>query len=193
MAVAFQQTDATSACALDAYCSGNSDNADEESNQAQVGGTPGTTARTIDADISAADLNAVWMEIINIDDYDGASGNWTVRLNITTANHQLSVDEIHICRINSSCTNQETLASSTAIARALGTAQEESFTVNQSAGTTITAGDKIMVIFAIDNAQSMPQAFGYTPDSIITGPGTITGAGLGIPIAFYHLNHHNWS
>ena len=35
---------------------------------------------------SAADLNAVWMEVTDIDEYDGASGTWVTRLNVTAGN-----------------------------------------------------------------------------------------------------------
>jgi hypothetical protein len=126
MATSFQQTDTTAnASAIAALCSGNSNNTDTESNTCAEGGSAGSTERTVTLDSSAADLNAVWMEITGIDNYDGASGDWTIRLNVTTANHQCTIDEIHICRVNSSYVNQETLASSTAIGRTLGAVQTE--------------------------------------------------------------------
>lgn len=177
MTTDFQQTnvDANSS-ALVALCSGNSNSSDKDSNQAEEGGTPGSTERTHSPDISAADLNGVWMEIINIDDYDGASGTWITRLSVTTGNHQLTLDEIHICRVNSSYVNQETLGSLVAIGDNLSSASVRTHNVTQSSSTTVVAGDKIIVIYAFDNAQSMPQSFGYTPDQITQGPGTIVGA-----------------
>ena len=116
MAVSFQQTNTNAnGSAIAALCSGNSNSSDTDSNQAEDGGSAGSTERIHQPDNLAADLNGVWMEIINIDDYDGASGTWVTRLNITTGNHQITLDEVHICRVNSSYVNQETLGSSVGI------------------------------------------------------------------------------
>lgn len=186
MTASFQQTDTVAnASAEAALCSGNSDNVDQESNQADVGGSPGSTARTITLDVSAADLNAAWMELgnaVSIDTYDGLSGNWTWRINITTSNHQVTLDEVHICRVNSSYVNQETLGSSVGIAANIGATGVQSGTINQGSNTTITAGDKIIIIFAFDNAQAMTQDFGFTPDQIITAPGSFPSTGA-MPMA----------
>lgn len=182
MAANFQQTDAAAAAgALAAHCSGNSDNTDQESNQADVGGAAGSTERTVTADGSAADLNAIWMELgngVSIDTYDGGAGNWTIRINIATSNHQISLDEIHICRVNSSYVNQETLGSLTGIGENWGSTGTKTHTVNQAAGTTIDPGDKILIIFAIDNGNAMTQNFGYTPSLIIDAPGSFPSAGI---------------
>lgn len=175
MTVILVQTNAlaNSGCVDDALCSGNSNNADTESNQAEEGVSPGTVPRVGIVDASASDLNIVWMECIMPAGYDGASGNWTVRIEITTGSHQLSIDEIHICRVNSSCVNQETLASSVAIARLIATAQVETFTVNQGSNATFAVGDKAVVIFAFDNAQSMTNNFVYEPTQNIDAPGSV--------------------
>lgn len=178
MAVSFQQTD-TAAGATNAQCSANSNNTDTESNQAQQGGTAGSTERTVTLDVSAADLNCVWMEIVNIDDYDGASGTWTWRINITTGNHQVTLDEVHICHVDSSYGAKNTLGSSTGIGSNIASTGEYNGTISQGASVSIAAGDMIIVIFAFDNAQAMTQDFGYTPSLIITGPGTIASAGWG--------------
>lgn len=172
MTVDFQQTDTNAnASALAVLCSGNSNNTDKESNTAQSGGSAGSTPRTVTMDISAADLNAVWMEITDIDSYDGASGTWITRLNITSSNHQITLDEIHICRVNSSYVNQETLGSSVGIAANLGSTGVQTHNVTQSSSTTISAGDKIIVIYAFDNGSTMTQDIAYTPDQITQGPG----------------------
>ena len=190
MTTNFQQTD-TDAGATNVQCTGNSNGAVTRSNQAEVGGSAGSTERTAEPDFLATDLNGVWMEIINIDDYDGASGNWTTRLNITTANHQITLDEIHICHVDSGYTGKNTLGSLVAIGAALGATGVQEHIVNQASGVTIAAGDLIIIIYAFDNAQAMTQTIGYTPDQIIIGPGTISGVGIGIPIAMYHHMKHN--
>ncbi len=183
MVAFFQETDSNAnASAIAALCSGNSLNADREDNQAVVGGAAGSTPRSLTLDVSAADLNGVWMEIGgsdgDIDAYDGASGDWETRLNITTSNHQITLDEIHICRVNSSYVNQETLGSLTGIGAGLGSTGVQAHTVTQGSGTTIAAGDKIIIIYAFDNAQSMANAIGYTPDQIIDAPGSFPSANV---------------
>lgn len=190
MTTNFQQTD-TAAGATNDQCSGNTSSSDTDSNQCAVGGSVGSVEQTHTPDNLAADLNGIWMEVINIDDYDGASGNWTTRLNVTTANHQITLDEIHICHVDSGYTAKNTLGSLTAIGASLSSTGVQEHVVNQGSGITIAAGDLIIIIYAFDNAQAMPQAIGYTPDQITIGPGTISGVGIGIPIAMYHHMKHN--
>lgn len=172
MAATFQQTDAVAGGGVDdALCSGNSNNTgDSDSNQAEVGGSAGSTENTVTLDASASDLNAVWMELDNIDSYDGASGTWTVQFVVTAGNHQGSLEEIHLCRVNSSYVNQETLGSTVAIGDNLGTAQTYSNDVTQGSSTTISAGDKVIVVLAFSNGNSCTQDLGYTPSGTITSP-----------------------
>ena len=174
MAVTFTQTNtAAVSAAIAAHCSGNSNNGDTESNQASDGGSVGSTERTVTFDNNAADLNSVWMEIIYIDDYDGASGNWTTNLNVTSSNHQITLDEIHICHLDSSHGAKNTLGSLTGIGAGLGSTGVQSHVVNQGSNVTIAAGDVIVVIYAFDNGQNMANSIGYTPDDDVVGPGTI--------------------
>ncbi|MHA1951132.1 MAG: hypothetical protein ACW99G_23075 [Candidatus Thorarchaeota archaeon] len=179
MAETLQQTDTVATagdCSSGVLCSGNSNNTDfnSGSNQAEKGGTAGSTGRVITMDVSAIDLNAVWMECIMPSGYDGATGDWTINLNISAGNHQISLDEIHVCRVNSSCTNQESLASSVGIGQNLQNTGDFGFTVTQSSTSAFAAGDKSVVIFAFDNAQAMTQAITYVPSLTIVAPGTGT-------------------
>jgi len=178
MPTSFQQTDAA-AGATNVQCSGNSNNTDKESNRAQQGGSAGVTARTVTVDASAADLNGVWMEIVNIDAYDGAAGNWTWRINVTTGNVKITLDEVHICHVDSTYGAKNTLGSSVGIGTTINPAGVYSGTVNQASPVTIAAGDMIIVIYAFDNSQIMTNDFAYTPDQIITGPGAIASSGWG--------------
>lgn len=182
MATSFQQTD-TAAGATNVQCSGNTNNTgDTESNQAQDGGTAGVTELTITMDANAADLNAVWMEIVNIDNYDGASGTWTWRINCTTGNNSIVLTEVHICHVSSAYAAKNTLGSDTTLGTKTGDGNL-SGTITQSGSVTIDPGDLIIVIYAFDNntGGSMTGDFGYTPNQIISAPGTITN-----PVS-YHL------
>lgn len=171
MATNFQQTDAA-AGATNVQCSGNSQNTDKESNQAQFAGTAGSTPRTLTVNASAADLNGVWMEIINLNNYDGASGTWTWRINITTGNHQITLDEVHICHVDSSYAAKNTLGSAVGLGLNLGSTGVQSGNITQSSSVTVATGDMVIIIFAFDNANSMNQDIAYTPDSLIASPWT---------------------
>lgn len=159
-----------------AFCSGNSNNTtDTESCQADYGAALGSAPRVITLDASAADLNCLWMEIINAqeDGYNGAAGNWTIRVNVSVGNHQVTLDEIWICHVDSGYSVKNTLGSLTGIGESWSGSGIKTHTVNQASGVTMAAGDMIMVIFACDNAQAMGQDFNFTPDQNITGPGDI--------------------
>ena len=172
MTVNFQQTDAV-AGATNVQCSGNTNNTvDTETNQADDDGSAGSTARTLSVDGNAADLNGIWMELVNIGDYDGGAGNWITRLNITASNHQITLDEIHICHVDSGYSAKNTLGSLTGIGANLASTGVQEHTVNQASGVAIVAGDMIIIIYAFDNGNAMDQDIDYTPDQITDGPGS---------------------
>jgi hypothetical protein len=179
MATDFQQTDtnATGGAVAD-HCSGNTSSTDTDSNQADKDGSAGSTPRTHQPDNLAADLNGVWMEIINIDNYDGASGTWITRLNVTAGNHQLTLDEIWICHVDSGFSAKNTLGNLTGLADNLSATGVRTHNVTQSSSVSIATGDIIIVIYAFDNAQNMTQTFQYTPDQITQGPGTVSAPGI---------------
>lgn len=61
MSLIFVQTNISSVCLQEAFCSGASVGADEEYNRrADVGGTPGTVEVSVSIDPSAADRAAGW-------------------------------------------------------------------------------------------------------------------------------------
>ena len=154
MTISLVQTDGTAAagCVDDVLCSGNSNNTgDTESNQASESGTPGTTPRTITLDVSAADLNCIWMECAIPDGASGA-GVWTIPIRISTGNHQVVLDEIHVCKVDSSCNNISSLGSLTGIGDNIASAATYSNDVTCSS-TTFSAGQKVVIIFAFDIQQ----------------------------------------
>jgi hypothetical protein len=171
MSMDFQQTDDAAACAAAARCSGAGVNGDTDFNKAAtVGGSAGVSEVTVTVDVSAADLACAWVECIVPAGATWGAGNWTVRLNVATGNHQITLDAIYICRVNSSCTSQATIGSLTAINANLASAGVQTHTVSGSAQSP-SAGDKVIIIFLFDNAQAMTQDIGLTPDQIITAAG----------------------
>ena len=185
MAIIFVQKDTAATCTEAAFCSG-------------LGASPGWTAieqfasqggaagSTEDLTGNQSNPDAtIYREVY----YDiqipsgmfgetGDSGDWTVRVNHTTGASDIDLDEIHICRVNSSCASQETLGSSTGIAFATD-GGVFSGTVSQASGTSITADDRVMIVIAYQsNGAHGNAAFGVTPDQNIDCPWTVpAGAG----------------
>lgn len=99
------------------------------------------------------------------------AGDYVIPLDITTTASVLSVEEVYVCRVNSSNVSQETIGSLTGIGRSLGTAQVESFTVSGSA-TTASATDRIQIIVIFTNTHTHggDDAVGITMGQSITTP-----------------------
>ena len=112
----------------------------------------------------------------------GQSGTWTVRLNHTTTSASIEIEEIHVCLIDSGCTNIETIGSLTAIARASNEAQPMSFSVSQGSDTrVINSGDRVMIVIGYqNNATHGNQVVGLTPSVNIDCPWTVPVAGPGV-------------
>ena len=139
--------------------------------EAVVGGTPGTVAKTINVSASAvntADWAVRWAPAAGVS-WD--AGTWTVRMNVTTANMNIDLTEIHICRHNSACVTQESIGSATGLTIDCGTTGVKSQTVTGSAVTPV-AGDVVIVVFVFTNAAMTIQSIGVTPDQNIDSPFT---------------------
>lgn len=176
----FQQTDANAnASAIAILCSGASLNTTSTSCVCTVGGTAGVTAESQTMDGSAANLAAVWYELTIPADTTWAAGNWTIRLNCTTASAQCLWDAVFICRVNSSYVNQATIGSATGLAIALNTTGVKETVISGSAQTP-SVGDKVIVVLLFDNTNSMTRTFGWTPDQIIVSPFTAAPVAVNI-------------
>lgn len=179
MTQSYQEEDTAMTCTPAAFCSGAGVNGDTDmARKALVGGSAGSTEVTVTVDSSAADLACAWFELDVSAGVSWDGGTWTVRLNVTTSNHQVALDAIYICRVNSSCTNQATIGSVTALADNLGSTGVRSHNVTGSAQSP-SAGDKVIVVLLFDNMQAMPQDIGFTPSEIITSPFTPPGGEAG--------------
>lgn len=170
MATSFTQTDLFNiTCARDPYCSAEVDLLATVKRDAVDGGTAGSTEVTLNMQAGETVGNSTWFFVDSIDDFDGASGDWTCRLNVTTANSDVDIEAIYICRLNSSCVSQETIGSLTAIGTTL-TAGVKTHTVTQSASVTISAGDIVAIIYVLTKITGTFELFGITPDQDIDSP-----------------------
>ena len=170
MAINYTQTDDNATCSNGAYCSGETSKA-TQGKQATEGGTAGTVEVTTANWTSTQTAFAALFGLTIDAGTTGASGTWTVRLNVTASNMNLTISAIHICRVNSSCANQETIGSATGLSISLGTTGVKTQTVTGSA-VTLGVGDGVMVGFTIVNGAMTTQAFGFTPSVNIDSPFT---------------------
>jgi len=161
-------------CTNQQYCSGNTVNTGgTDDREASEGGTGSAVDVTPSIDASANNLDAIWFWLVdgtnNLEDLDGASGDWSCSINVGQSNMNLNWTGFTACRINSSCVNQETLVSDQTFTQDLGSTGVKTQTgMSQASATTIAAGDFISCQLAFDNADTMmAQAFKFDPDQTI--------------------------
>lgn len=97
-----------------------------------------------------------------------ASGDYVVTVNVTASNMNLTFNEIHICRLNSGCTNQATVGSLTGIARGLGSTGSQDHTVSGSAQGSATSTDRLVVLLSFTNTSMTSQS--ATMEVTVTTP-----------------------
>lgn len=174
MAITFTQTDTNSSVCNSstelAACSGRTGGVNS-AKVASVGGTAGTVAVSETAVGSASNVVECGFALTIPAGTTGDSGTWTTRLNITTANMNLTITEIHVCRANSSCTNQESIGSATGLSISLGSTGVKSQNVTGGA-VTLAADDLVTVVYVISNGAMTDQTFQYTPNQNIDSPFT---------------------
>ncbi len=170
MTTSFRQTNTAAVCSALAYCSINSINSSTSLRQATARGTPGITPITQSIDGGALNLIAVYFECIVGTGTKWNAGTWTIHLNVTTANALIILDGLDICRINSGCLSQASIASATTLDISLSTTGVKTATVAGSAQTP-SLGDKVMVLLSFSN-DGDPTSFDYTPNSTIDSPFT---------------------
>src|SRR5574341_118548 len=167
MAINFQQTDTDdSRNGNNTFCSDAVTNglvASNEDRQATDGGTAGSTPVTLGLGGSVVNAGGVAWYCIVASGVTWAAGTWTVRMNVTTANMNMTWTKCFLCRVNSANVNQETLGSVTGLAISLSTTGVKTATITGSAATP-SAGDSVAVVIVVDNAAMTAQTFDYTPD-----------------------------
>ena len=175
MAVDLQQTDAPSGSpeAAQVGCSGRS----------LSGGSPtyarlcteGGTAGTTEILPALANLETTVVAYNDISDAIGVtswdSGTYTWRLNITTTSATVTLEEVHVCRLNSSLVSQESLGSSTGLGQSLGSSGVISGNVTGSAATA-SASDVVAFIYVFSNSHSHggDDPVGITPNQVLNTP-----------------------
>ena len=170
MAINYTQTDTVSD--FDGYevCAGAYGGGASNSRQASDGGSAGSTP-VADTTLSSGTARHDLVEIHPDAGTTGSSGTWTVRLNVTTGNMNLSITAVHICRVNSSGVSQETIGSATGLSISLSSTGVKSQDVTGSA-VTLAAGDLVTIVFTVVNGAMSNQSFFWTPNQNIDSPFT---------------------
>ena len=171
MAISYTQTDDSVSCVANSYCSGISVDTLAGESEAVDGGTAGSGTFDITNINDAADRVGGGFSIVPDSGVSWDAGTWTVRFNVTTENMFLTVTEIYICRVNSSCTNQETIGSATGLSISLSSAGVKSQTVSGSA-VTPSAGDRVTICLVVNNSNMNRQTATITKDQDIDSPFT---------------------
>ena len=184
----FVQTNTNAQDGVIAACSGGAVGEATGSTQLQKGGTAGTTERTVTIAKGNTDIGFTLQSAPNWpSETSWPSGNYVVRLNVTTANSNITWEDCYVCRVNSSGVNQETIGSLTAQAISCGTTGVKTMTVSGSA-TTAAATDEIYIVCLFKNGDHMSSfSIGITPDQNVDVPqalGTITCTGIASAEAF---------
>lgn len=166
----YTQNDTAQACALNNYCSGVGGTI-EFGRQAEIGAGAGSTEQTFTCAVSQADDNEWSFEVIIPTDVVNPTDTTDaiINVNFTTGQMDLDWDSVFICRVNSSCVNQETIGSATGLGITTN-AGLQSTTVGMSA-VTFAAGDKCIITLGISNANTMfTRDAGITPDQVLALP-----------------------
>ena len=177
----YVQTDTAQVCALTDYCSGTGGTI-EQGRQAAIGGSVGSVAASFTVAAGAGDDNEFSFEVILPADALSSAENATIPINFTTGAMTAVLDAVFICRVNSSCVNQETIGSETGIAFATN-GGSTTRTISCSA-VTFAAGDKVIITLAFDETGGhSSQGVDVTPDQTMALPfNAPAGAGVGIPL-----------
>ena len=146
-----------------------------------VGGTPGAGTSQIslassETNVSGTSISCGTLPTGTV----GDAGTWTVRLNVTTANMNLTLNEIHICHLRSG-SSIATIGSVTGLSTSLGSTGVITQNVTGSAVTIVTATDNVSILVSYTNgAMSTQQGF-YTVDQNIDSPFNVVAAFIAKP------------
>lgn len=88
----------------------------------------------------------------------------------------LTITEIHICRVDSSCVNQATLGSATGLSISLGSTGVKSQNVTQGSSASPSVGDLVLIVFVGSNGAMSDQNINISPDQNIDSPFTAVTA-----------------
>lgn len=168
MPITYTQTDTAADCGAQAACSGGTLGTQTASTTCTEGGTGGSTEQTIEIGAGSTSICHFTQTTGGVGSATWESGTYTCGLNITTGHSDLSITNIYICRLDSSCNNLATVGSQS-VSQTL-TAGTYTFDVTgseQSANDT----DDLYVVYEFTNGHShSTRTAGITPNQDIATP-----------------------
>jgi hypothetical protein len=147
------------------------------------GGTAGSSEFTFDIG-SGAGQKAVTFQDTPGASVTWASGNWTIRINVTTAAKNSTWNDVRVRRYNSSCVFQEDLVVAALTVDTSTTGVKS--TVQSGSAATPSAGD-ILVVRCLFNSTSHSETLGITPSEDIDSPFTAGDETLAVDAGSYSV------
>ena len=159
MAINFTQTDTDTHC-LTADRDGRS--------ECVEGGGAGTTEQTVTiaGESTFSDLNFE----IDITNETDPNGSWTIRLNVTSENMNMSWVSTRVSVRNGACVIQGSSHTENHADEDLSTTGVKSVTFTTSGLSSLNSGDRITALLSFSNASHGDSSFGFTPDQLIDTP-----------------------
>ena len=175
MSITFQQNDTAQACALNNYCS-TVGGTIEEGRQAESGASGGVTGADVSVAASQTDDTEFSFECIFPNGTTDGAGDWTVDVNFTAGHMDATWESCFICRVNSSCVNQEEIGSATGLGKTT-TGGQQNVVISGSA-VTLANGDKVIVVLGFSNSGShSAKTVTILPDATIIADAWVLPAG----------------
>ena len=169
MAMSLVQTDTAQTSTLSNYCS-TSGGTIEAGNQAAVGGSVGITEVTVSVAASASTDNEFSFECVIPDDSTTGAGTWTIPINFTTGDMDVTLEEVWVCQVRSS-SNIATIGSNTGLGLATHSGTQTP-TVSGGAITFVNGDFAIITLVFSESAGHAAGTIGITPSLTITSPFT---------------------
>lgn len=142
---------------------------------ASVGGTPGTGTTSIQGSSSGVDEYLLAFVIQPSSATSAPSGNYVMRLNITTANMNLTWTKIDLIEINGSCGTVQTLGTTSSLGISLGTTGVKSATITLGSPVSITSGNPLAFRLYFSNGAMSVQSAADTNNQLIDTPDFAAG------------------
>jgi hypothetical protein len=170
VAMTFTQTDTNPGALANCY---RSDASTVCTSQAEAGAAAGsgTCSPSHAGSESAPGSASIRMKLIVGAGITWSSGTWTFRVNITSANMNITWNECQIERVNSSDVCQGGIGIATGLAISLGSTGVKSANVSGSAQTP-SVGDYVIISMICNNGAMTAQSFTWTSDQDIDSPFT---------------------
>lgn len=171
MSRTFQQTEDSGVCVGAAGCSGATAHTSGVVLGLNENGTPGQGQGnvTLPAQLTRACL---WFSSLanQPNATSWPAGDWVVPINVTVKNNFMYLEEVHICRVGSDCSNKGSVGSQTGIGLQLNSTGVKTITIAGSAQTA-DAGDRIYIVCVLRNDHnSQSQAIQVKADQVVTTP-----------------------